>query len=59
MKKIIKNLIDKGKSIDEICTQLGMKKEEVFRLSDFSREDFLRMLASNKEYSKARIIMKY
>ena len=59
MKKIIKNLIDRGKSVEEIGVQLGMRAEEIFRLSDFSREDFLRMIASNNEYSKARIIMKY
>jgi hypothetical protein len=34
-----------------------MKKEEIFRLSDFSRDDFLDMLAG-KEYSKATLMTK-
>lgn len=52
MKKIVKELLEEGKSIPEISKQLGMRKEEIFRLSDFSREDFLDMIAG-KEYSKA------
>lgn len=57
MKKIVKELIDNGKSIDEISKQLGMKPEEIFRLSDFTREDFLKMLVGeHKNYSKAYII---
>lgn len=52
MKKIVKELIDSGKTIPEISKQLGMKREEIFRLSDFSREDFLDMLAG-KTYSEA------
>lgn len=57
MKNIVKELIESGKTINEIAKQLGMKKEEVFRLSDISREDFLKMLA-NEEYSRAQIIMR-
>ena len=45
MKKIVKELLDSGKPIEEIGKQLGMRPEEVFRLSEFSREDFLRMMA--------------
>lgn len=57
MKKIVKELIDNGKTIDEISTQLGMKPEEIFRLSDFTREDFLKMLVGDhKNYSKAYVI---
>lgn len=57
MKKIIKELLDDNKSIPEICKQLGMKPEEVFRLSDFSREDFLRILTKNDpSYSKAYVV---
>lgn len=57
MKKIVKELLDSGKSINEIGRQLGMKPEEVFRLSDFSREDFLRMMAKDANgYSKAEFI---
>lgn len=55
MKKIVKELLENGKSVAEISKQLGMSREEIFRLSDFSREDFLDMLAG-KEYSKAYLI---
>ena len=41
MKKIVKELMNEGKTIEEIGKQLGMKPEEIFRLSDFSKEDFL------------------
>ena len=54
MKAIVKRLIDSGKTIKEIGKQLGMKPEEVFRLSDFTRDDFLRiMIKNNTQYSKA------
>lgn len=57
MKKIVKELLDSGKEINEISKQLGMRPEEVFRLSDFSREDFLKMMINGeKEYSKAEYI---
>lgn len=54
MKAIIKKLFQQGKTTKEICKQLGMRPEEVFRLSDFSREDFLKiMLDGTTEYTKA------
>ena len=57
MKKIVKELIDSGKSVQEISKQLGMKPEEVFRLSDFSREDFLKMLTEgHTQFSEAYIV---
>lgn len=57
MKNIVKELLDSGKSVDEITKQLGMKPEEIFRLSDFTKEDFLKMMVgNNKRYSKATII---
>lgn len=57
MKKIVKELMDSGKSVPKICKQLGMKPEEVFRLSDFSREDFLRILTKgHHEFSEAYLI---
>lgn len=60
MKAIVKNLLDEGQSIDEIGQQLGMKPEEVFRLSDFSREDFLKMMLKGVNgYSKAEYITKF
>lgn len=52
MKKIIQELLSSGKSIKEISKQLGMRDEEVFRLSGISREQFLDMLAG-KEYNEA------
>lgn len=59
MKAIIKRLLDEGKSTKEIGKQLGMKPEEVFRLSDFSREDFLSMMTKDvKGYSKAELLTK-
>lgn len=57
MKAIVKQLIDEGKTVEEIGKQLGMKPEEVFRLSDFSRDDFLEMMTKGvKGYSKASVI---
>lgn len=60
MKAIVKRLIDSGKSVKEIGKQLGMKPEEVFRLSDFNREDFLLLMQRGKTtYSKAFELKKY
>lgn len=57
MKNIVKELLDDGKTVDEISKQLGMKPEEVFRLSDFSREEFLELMTKNaKGYSRAEIL---
>ncbi|MGD9567536.1 MAG: ParB N-terminal domain-containing protein [Sedimentibacter sp.] len=59
MKAIIKKLIDEGKTVNEIGKQLGMKPEEVFRLSDFSKEDFLALMTKGvKGYSKAEALAK-
>ncbi|MBR3629878.1 MAG: ParB N-terminal domain-containing protein [Oscillospiraceae bacterium] len=56
MKAIVKKLLAEGKSVKDIGKELGMKPEEVFRLSDFSREDFLEMMTKNATgYSKAKI----
>ncbi len=56
MKAIVKRLIDEGKSVPEISKQLGMKPEEIFRLSDFSRDEFLAMMTDGVNgYSKAAI----
>ncbi len=58
MKAIVKELLNGGKSVKEIAKQLGMKPEEVFRLSDFSKEEFIKMMANSKEYSRAEILTK-
>ena len=54
----IKELINEGKTVKEIGKQLGMRPEEVFRLSDFSKEDFLKMMIKQEEFSKAQFITK-
>ena len=59
MKEIIQGLLNEGKTVPEISKQLGMTREEVFRLSDFSREDFLEMMTKGVDgYSKATIFRK-
>ena len=56
MKAIVKKLMNEGKSVQEIGKQLGMKPEEVFRLSDFTREEFLDMMTKEvNQYSRATI----
>ena len=53
MKNIVKRLLEQGKTIKEISKQLGMRPEEVFRLSDLSKEQFLKLMASRADgYSK-------
>lgn len=60
MKKIVKELMNEGKTVEEIGKQLGMKPEEIFRLSDFTKEDFLKMMVQDrKNFSKAEFITKY
>ena len=56
MKAIVKKLLDEGKSVQEIGKQLGMKPEEVFRLSGFSRDEFLDLMTKGHDtYSRAVI----
>lgn len=56
MKKIVKDLICEGKTVAEIGKQLGMKPEEIFRLSGFTREDFLNLMTKGVTgYSQAVI----
>lgn len=57
MKAIIKELLESGKTVEEISKHLGMSKEEIFRLSGISRDDFLNILAG-KTYSEAVLITK-
>lgn len=58
MKKIIKDLVHEGNNVIEISKQLGMSKEEIFRLSDFTRDEFLEIMITGDEYSKAKYIIK-
>lgn len=54
MKNIVKELLNEGKTVQEIGKQLGMRPEEVFRLSGFTRDDFLAMMTQGVNgYSKA------
>lgn len=58
MKAIIKKLTSDGKSVEEISKQLGMRPEEIFRLSDFSKEDFLNLMTKDIErHSKAELYL--
>lgn len=59
MKVIVQKLISEGKTVGEIGKQLGMKPEEVFRLSNFTRDDFLEMMTKGVDsYSRASMIKK-
>lgn len=56
MKAIVKKLMDEGKSVQEIGKQLGMRPEEIFRLSGFTRDEFLDLMTEGvKGYSNAVI----
>lgn len=60
MKAIIKKLLDEGKTVKEISKQLGMRPEEIYRLSDLSRDDFLKiMMSGSTGYSKAFEVKSY
>ena len=56
MKAIVKKLMAEGKDVKEIGRQLGMRPEEIFRLSDFSKDEFIRLMAKDTTYSRAEII---
>lgn len=57
MKAIVQRLLSEGKSVNEIGKQLGMRPEEIFRLSDFSKDDFLSLMTKGvKGYSKAELL---
>ncbi|MBO4676830.1 MAG: hypothetical protein J5633_04725 [Oscillospiraceae bacterium] len=56
MKAIVRELLDARKSVKEISRELGMRPEEVFRLSDFSKDEFLTMMTKNAEHSRAVLL---
>lgn len=59
MKAIVQRLIDEGKTVPEISKQIGMSAEEIFRLSNFSREEFLDMMIGDHDrYSRAKMQVK-
>lgn len=54
MKAIVKRLLDEGKTVQEIGKQLGMRPEEIFRLSGFTRDEFLNLMTDGVNgYNKA------
>ena len=58
MQDIVKKLMDSGKSVSEISKQLGMSREEVFRLCKFTREQFLALMTDGVSgYSNARKVV--
>ena len=56
MEKIVKTLLENGKTVKEISKQIGMREEEIWRLSGVSKEDFLKMIIKDKEHSKSFIL---
>jgi ParB-like chromosome segregation protein Spo0J len=59
MRAIVRGLLESGKTVAEVGAELGMKGEEVFRLTDLTRQDFLALMARNvRGYSPARVIAK-
>ena len=56
MEKIIKKLLDSGKTVKEISKQLGMKPEEVFRLSGMDKKEFLKLMVKEEKYGKAFVM---
>lgn len=56
MEKIVQRLLNEEKvPIKEVCKQLGMKEEEVWRLSGLEREDFLQLMVKNTRYSRETV----
>lgn len=51
MERIVKKLLSKNIPVNDIAKQLGMGREEVWRLSGITKEQFLEIMAG-KEYSK-------
>jgi len=59
MKNIVQRLLSQGKTIKDISKELGMKPEEIFRLSNISKEHFLKIMAERaSEYSKEMYLRK-
>lgn len=59
MRAIVSKLMKEGKTVAEIGKQLGMKPEEIFRLSSFDRDEFLEMMTKDVEgFSPAEFIVK-
>lgn len=59
MENIVKTLLDKGKTVDEISKEIGMSREEIFRLSKIDRESFLNLVIKRQGFNKAEVRRKY
>lgn len=59
MENIVKSLLDKGKTIDEISKEIGMSREEIFRLSKIDRETFLNTVVKRQTFNNAEAVRKY
>lgn len=53
MENIVKSLLDKGKTVDEISKEIGMSREEIFRLSKIDRETFLSLVTKRETFGNA------
>ena len=59
MKAIVKRLVAEGMPVPEFGRRVGMRREEFFRLSDFTRDDFLALMTRDVSgYSRAAIYKK-
>jgi ParB-like chromosome segregation protein Spo0J len=56
MERIVQDLLKAGKTPEMLVRDLGMSKEEVYRLSGFTREDFLRLMTEGKKMNTAYVI---
>ncbi len=56
MEKIVQKLLASGKTVSELTKELGMKPEEVFRLSGWKRADSLAYASQGHQYSQASVI---
>lgn len=56
MEKIVKKLMDAGKSVKEISKELGMKPEEIYRLSGMEKKDFLKLMVKEEKYGRAFVM---
>jgi len=55
MEHIVQELLKKDVPMKEIEKQLGMKKEEIWRLSGITREGFLDLITKEKSYGKEKV----
>ena len=56
MENIVQGLLKEGYQTKEIAKKLGMSQEELYRLSNVSREDFLKLMSKENRYNQARKI---